>query len=279
MNKGIENYIKDLATKHYENFPVNSFLIPKKLREDVAIIYWFARTADDLADEGNESEAKRLDRLIEFEKEFKLASEGKSDNEYFLKLNNTITKHSLTKTHFIDLLSAFKQDVTKKRYNNFAELKDYCRRSANPIGRIILELFNIKNENANKFSDMICTALQLTNFYQDTIIDFEKGRLYYPIEDLERFSVTESMFQKKDFNPDLLALVKFNVERAQVLFDEGKNILTFLKGRLKLEIKWTIAGGELILAKIRKNNFNVFHKRPILSKLDYIIILVKSIFI
>ncbi len=278
LNKRVENNISDLAAKHYENFPVSSFLIPEQLKQDVAIVYWFARTADDFADEGSESDEKRLENLFKFEKELSLSLEGKSADEYFIKLNETKKKYSLKKEYFFDLLSAFKQDVIKKRYQNYDELKDYCRRSANPIGRIILDLFKIKNDEATKYSDMICTALQLTNFYQDTAIDFYKGRIYYPAEEMKRFGVTEKMFELNEFNSNVKSLVQYNIERTQSLFDEGKNLLNYLDGRLKLEIKWTIAGGEKILHKIRKNDFNVFFERPILSKFDYIFILLRSIF-
>ncbi len=278
MNQKVINNISELVTKHYENFPVNSFLIPKRLRKDVAIVYWFARTADDLADEGFDPEEKRLENLNKFEEELKLALDGKSINEYFIELNRTIIKHSLKREYFFDLLSAFKQDVIKKRYKTFDELEDYCRRSANPVGRIILDLFNIKNSDAIKYSDMICTALQLTNFYQDTVIDFMKGRIYYPEDEMLKFGVTEKMFELHQFNSNIKSLVKNSVDRTQLLFDAGKNILPFLSGRFKLEIKWTIAGGEKILQKIRKNDFNVFFERPFLSKLDYFFILLKSIF-
>lgn len=278
MATDIKNTINDLAANHYENFPVNSFLIPRHIRKDVAIVYWFARTADDLADEGEESYDKRLDNLDKFENELILALNGNSNNEYFIELNKTIINHSLTQKYFFDLLSAFKQDVSKKRYKNFDELKDYCRRSANPVGRIILELFKINGNEAKIYSDMICTALQLTNFFQDTTIDFKRGRIYYPEDEMQKFSVTEKLFELQQFDPNIRSLVKYNVERAQHLFDEGKKLLPFLSGRLKLEIKWTIAGGEKILQKIRKNDFDVFYERPFLSKLDYIIILLKSIF-
>ncbi|MCK7524640.1 MAG: squalene/phytoene synthase family protein [Ignavibacteriales bacterium] len=143
---------------------------------------------------------------------------------------------------------------------------------------MLLELFNISDEDALINSDKICTALQLTNFYQDTLIDIEKGRNYYPQNEMKMFNVTKKMFELKENNPNIKALVKHNVERAQSLFDEGKNLLKYLNGRFKIEIKWTIAGGEKILDKIRKNDYDVFTKRPKLDKVDFILLLVKSIF-
>ena len=267
-----------LAKNHYENFPVASFLIPKNYRKDIAIVYWFARTADDLADEGNAAPEKRLEELNKFENEFQKSLKGKSDNLYFIQLAKTITEKKLSITHFADLLSAFKQDVVKKYYNNFDEVLNYCQRSANPVGRILLELFKVDNDAAGNCSDKVCTALQLTNFYQDTVLDIGKGRNYYPQDEMETFGVIKKMFELKENNPNIKALLKHNVDRAQVLFDEGKNLLKYLNGRFKVEIKWTIAGGEKILDKIRKNDYDVFSIRPKLNKIDFIGLLIKNIF-
>ena len=276
--KNAEINISLLAKNHYENFPVGSFLIPKNYRKDVAIVYWFARTADDLADEGNAAPEKRLEELNKFENEFQKSLKGKSDNLYFIQLAKTITEKKLSITHFADLLSAFKQDVVKKSYNNFDEVLNYCQRSANPVGRILLELFKVDNDAARNCSDKVCTALQLTNFYQDTVLDIGKGRNYYPRDEMETFGVIKKMFELKENNPNIKALLKHNVERTQVLFDEGKNLLNYLNGRFKMEIKWTIAGGEKILNKIRKNDYDVFTKRPKLNKIDFISLFIKSIF-
>jgi squalene synthase HpnC len=261
---------------HYENFPVVSFLIPGKLRKHVAIIYWFARTADDIADEGNLSKAARLEKLNNFEFELKCSLNGNVQDEFFLALVNTIKEKELTLNYFYDLLSAFKQDVIKKRYENFDEVLDYCSRSANPVGRIILELFGIKNDNANKYSDCICTALQLTNFLQDTTVDYKKGRIYLPQNEMIKFSVSEKLFEQNKNNDNLMQLVQYNVQRVQEFFNEGKNLLNFLKGRLKYEIGWTVTGGEEILEQIRKNNYNVLGFRPKLSKAKLVLMFLKS---
>jgi squalene synthase HpnC len=278
LEKELKNKIFNLTRNHYENFPVVSLLIPPKLRKDVALVYWFARTADDMADEGDIGSDDRLKNLNDFEHEFELALKNKSNHKYFIALADTIQKRNLTPQDFFDLLSAFKQDIAKNRYNTFNELLDYCSRSANPVGKIILELNGIRNEDANKLSDKICTALQLTNFYQDTKIDYEKGRIYYPIDEMKKFNVTEKMFELEENNLHISNLVKHNIERTQLMFDEGEKLLNYLSGRLKLEIKWTLAGGEKILDKIRFNNYNVFDKRPQLSKYEYFSILVKSFF-
>lgn len=277
MNNDITNLIS-LSKQHYENFPVASFLLPKNKRDDIAIVYWFARTADDIADEGQFSASERISALDEFENNFIDSLRQKYADSKFKILSDVVIRNNLNPKYFTDLISAFKQDVTKNRYNNFAEILDYCNRSANPVGRIVLNIFNIFNEDAYKYSDLICTALQLTNFYQDVEIDYAKGRIYFPLDEMNRFQVTENMFEMKENNHNFSALLKHSVNRTRDFFTEGKNLFRFLKGRLKLEIKWTVAGGEKILSKIEKNDFQIFGKRPKLNKTDFISILLKSIF-
>lgn len=266
------------AKSHYENFPVISFFIPKELRKDVAIIYWFARTADDIADEGTETEGLKLEKLNELEFKLKKSLRDENIDDYFLALINTIKTKNLSPKYFSDLLFAFKQDVIKTRYKNYSELQDYCNNSANPVGRLILELFELNNDESNRYSDSICTALQLTNFLQDTLIDYKKGRIYYPQDEMKKFNVTEKSFELGENNPNLRQLVEFNVSRIQKLFDNGKNLLPMLTGRLKSEMGWTVAGGEEILEQIRKNDYDVINFRPKLSKLKMAGILFKSKF-
>lgn len=277
MNNDITNLIS-LSKQHYENFPVASFLLPKNKRDDIAIVYWFARTADDIADEGQFSASERISALDEFENNFIDSLQQKYVDSKFKILSDVVIRNNLNPKYFTDLISAFKQDVTKNRYNNFAEILNYCNRSANPVGRIVLNIFNIFNEDTYKYSDLICTALQLTNFYQDVEIDYAKGRIYFPLDEMNHFQVTENMFEMKENNHNFSALLKHSVNRTRDFFTEGKNLFRFLKGRLKLEIKWTVAGGEKILSKIEKNDFQIFGKRPKLNKTDFISILLKSIF-
>jgi squalene synthase HpnC len=264
------------AKTHYENFPVISFLIPKRLRKHVAIIYWFARIADDIADEGNLSEEERLIQLNEFEKNFGNLIAGEYKSDYEMALHQTIKERELNPEHFINLLKAFKQDVLKKRYDSYDELLNYCSHSANPVGRLILELYGIRDEQANKYSDKICTALQITNFLQDVKIDYKKGRIYLPRDEMQSYKVSEIIFEESEINLNFKKLIVFNINRTQKLFDDGRNLLKFLSGRLKLEIKWTIYGGELILKKIRDNDNNVF-VRPSLTKADVLKLLFKVI--
>jgi squalene synthase HpnC len=264
------------AREHYENFPVVSVLIKKELRKHIAIIYWFARTADDIADEGNLPDEQKLIMLNDFE--FRLTSllKGNFETDYETALNNTIKSKNLSPQLFYNLIAAFRQDLVKKRYGSFEDLLNYCKLSANPVGRLILELYGIRNEVAFHYSDRICSALQLINFYQDVKIDYNRGRIYFPKDEMDRFSVTENMFELSENSLNLQKLVNFNVERAGNILEEGKNLIKYLPGRLKLEIIWTILGGKEILSKIRRNNFDIFI-RPKLNKSDFLRLLIKSI--
>lgn len=196
-----------------------------------------------------------------------------------MALRNSIIERKLTQANFFNLLKAFKQDVTKSRYNNFNEVLNYCSNSANPVGRILLELFNITESDAIYYSDRICTALQITNFIQDTKTDFQKGRIYYPLDEMLKFNVNEKMFEMKKINDNLKSLIEFTVNRTQTMFDEGKALLKLLTGRFRYEIAWTIKGGEEILAKIRGADFDIISKRPILKKSDYLKLLLKTFLI
>ena len=276
-----ENSVKEslgLFKNHYENFPVVSFLIPKHLRKDVAVIYWFARTADDLADEGNLLPEERLKKLNDFENRLTSLLKGNYENDIESDLNKTIKERNLTPKYFYDLLKAFKQDVVKKSYKNFEELLDYCNYSADPVGRLILELNDIRNDEAFGYSDKICTALQLTNFYQDIKIDYLKGRIYLPEDEMAGFMIGKKVFELKENNLNLKELLKFNIARTRRLFEEGRGLMKFLNGRLKYEIKWTILGGEEILKKIERIDYRVLKERPKLNKFDFMKLLLLSFY-
>jgi len=261
---------------HYENFPVISFLVKKELRKHLAVLYWFARTADDISDDPNLPDEIKIIELNKFEARFTSLLKGNCTNDYETALHNTITLMHLTPDLFFDLLTAFKQDLIKKRYQSFEELLDYCKYSANPVGRLLLELNGIRDNNAFHYSDKICTALQLINFYQDVKIDNDMNRIYFPLDEMSMFAVSENMFELNKINHNLEKLVKFNIDRADKILEEGKKLLEFLPFRLKTEIKWTVLGGKEILNKIRKNSFNVF-TRPKLSKIDFLMLFFKSI--
>jgi squalene synthase HpnC len=274
--KSAYNSAEKFTREHYENFPVISFLVKKELRKHVAVIYWFARTADDIADDPGLPDNIKIIKLNHFEGRLSSLLKGNFENTYESALHNTITVMNLTPGLFYDLLAAFKQDLIKKRYETFEELLGYCKNSANPVGRLILELNNIRDNITADYSDKICTALQLINFYQDVQIDYKLNRIYFPFDEMNRFLVTENMFELNKINLNLEKLVKYNVERADNLLKEGQKLLNFLPGRLKIEIKWTILGGREILNKIKKNNFNIF-TRPVLKKFDFLMLLLKSV--
>ncbi|HEY7751890.1 MAG TPA: squalene synthase HpnC [Ignavibacteriaceae bacterium] len=277
LNKGYEE-AEQLANTHYENFPVVSFLLPHQLKKHIAIIYWFARSADDIADEGSLAVSERLGKLGSFMERFESILSKQFNNNLEYCLVNTIEEKNLSPQYFFDLLTAFRQDVTKNRYENFEEVLGYCRHSANPVGRLILELFSYRDEKLNLLSDKICTALQLTNFLQDTIIDFKKGRIYLPKDEMHAYNITETMFELKEINHNLAQLIRHNLERTENLFEEGRELLNYLSGGLKIEIAWTINGGTRILEKIKSNNYDVIKSRPSLTKTDYLKVLFKSFF-
>jgi squalene synthase HpnC len=264
------------AKKHYENFPVVSLLVPKTLRNHIAIIYWFARTADDIADEGNLTDHERIKQLNLFEENFLNLKNGICKTPFDYALYLTIEEKKLTTDLFLNLIKAFKQDVIKKRYTTYDDLLEYCKNSANPVGRLILELCGIRNDEALFFSDKICTALQLTNFYQDLQIDYSKGRIYLPQDEMEKFGVSEKLFELKENNLNFKRLLKYNLERTASLFNEGKKLFGFLGGFLKYEIKWTVLGGETILGKIKNIEYDVLNNRPTLSKTDMMMLFVKT---
>jgi len=261
---------------HYENFPVVSLFIPKEFRKHIAVVYQFARQADDLADEGNLDKQIRLKNLEEFETKLTQCLSGKFEGEFWVALYNTIQSKNLTSQHFYDLLSAFKQDVVKKRYETYDELLDYCKRSANPVGRIILELFGIIDQKAFQYSDSVCTALQITNFLQDVSVDLLKDRIYIPKVEWQKFDVDEKVFEFKKNNTNFKSLIKIQVEKTRAFFSEGWKLIPFLDKRIKKQIIMTILGGEKILSKIEKNGYNVLDNRPTLSKIDYMKIFLKA---
>lgn len=275
----IENAYREALSftkSHYENFPVVSFFIPKELRKHIAVVYQFARQADDIADEGNFNAGQRIQQLSDYRQKLSDALDQKFYDNFWLAFFNTMSERNLSPQNFFDLLSAFEQDITKTRYNNFPEVMDYCGRSANPVGRIILELFDIRDDESQKHSDAICTALQLTNFLQDTAVDYSKGRIYLPLDEMKDFGVEENLFRLKENNSNFILLLKHQIERIDGMFDAGRLLLAKLPTSLKYQIKMTILGGKEILRKIEKNNYDVLNVRPALTKADFINLLLKS---
>lgn len=272
INNEVNKAIK-LAKSHYENFPVLSLLLSKENYPAVAMVYKFARTADDIADNPDSDQSEKISNLDNIEKKLKDALNGVGDDNFYLALAYFIKIRSLSHENFFKLLEAFKIDSLKNRWQNFQEILFYCERSANPIGRIILELHNIRNEKAFEFSDKICTSLQLINFYQDIREDyFLRNRLYFALEDMKRHKVEESDFARTAASANLKNLIKEKVDQAEIMMKEGIYLLGYLPLKLKIHIKLTILGGLEIINKIKKQDYDTLSMRPTLSKFDYFII-------
>ncbi len=265
------------SVDHYENFPVASLLMPRRLRKPVAAIYHFARAADDIADEGKLSDAERLQALDDFRDELDHIANGETPlSPLFQRLKTEIEAPQIPLQPFHDLLDAFSQDVVKKRYADYAELQDYCRRSANPVGRLLLHLYDETSAVNLRYSDAICTSLQLINFWQDVAKDWAIGRIYLPQEDLMRFGVSETQIAAGQTDGNWRALMQFEVDRARALMLEGKPLGSILSGRIGLEMRMIIQGGLRILDKLEAADYDMFRRRPVLQPLDWVIMLAKS---
>ncbi len=266
-----------MPVDHYENFPVASILMPKRLRKPVAAIYHFARAADDIADEGNLPDKDRLRQLDGFRAELKRIEAGEAPlKPLFQSLATEIKTHHLPMQPFHDLLNAFAQDVQQKRYDSFDEVLDYCRRSANPVGNLLLHLYEEATPVNLAYSDAICTALQLINFWQDVAKDWSIGRVYLPQDELARFGVSETQIAQGVSNAEWRALMQFQVDRARALMLQGAPLGSILSGRIGLEMRMIIAGGLRILDKLKAADYDMFRKRPVLKPYDWAIMLIKS---
>ena len=262
-----------MAVNHYENFPVASFLLPATLRPAVRALYTFARDADDIADEGDASDEQRIAALNDYAEQLAKIERGEvPDVVQFQILQKVIHQYHLPVQPLYQLLSAFKQDVVKKRYQNYEELSDYCDRSANPVGQLILHLYgkatpeNIRNANA------ICTALQLINFWQDVAVDWQKQRIYLPQDDMQRYGVTESGIENQICDDAWCKLMRFELTRTRELMMSGSQLACRLPGRIGLELRAVVQGGLRILDKIELKQGNVFQDRPQLTLWDWLVI-------
>ena len=256
-----------LTRAHYENFPVGSRLIPKALRPHVCSIYAFARTADDFADEPGMEDAERLIRLDEWEERLH-ACLTDPHGPIFTALAETIRRCDIPTDPLRDLLRAFRMDVTTPRHGAFDDLLAYCRYSAMPVGRLVLHLFGYRDAERQRFSDAICTALQLANFWQDIAVDFSRGRIYLPTEDMERFGVTEDDLADGRITDGFRNLLDLEIGRTEAIFKQGYPLLSRVRGRLKLELRLTYLGGMEILRQIRRNGYDVFRNRPQITARD-----------
>ena len=264
-------FCERLAREHYENFPVASRLLPARMRPHVAAIYAYARTADDIADGPGREAAERLRLLDELRGRLHaVAADARAagDDPIFVALRDTMDRCALPVQLFDDLLSAFAQDVRVHRYESWPEVLDYCRRSANPVGRLVLRVAGVRSEQADRASDAVCTALQLANFWQDFGRDWRNGRLYVPAEEWRRHGAAEADLDAATLSAEWRSALRACVERTRALFDQGRPVTDFVSGRLALELRATWLGGMRILRKVEALEYDTLHRRPTLTMMD-----------
>ncbi|MFH1044541.1 MAG: squalene synthase HpnC [Pseudomonadota bacterium] len=267
-----------MSVGHYENFPVASVLLPAPLRHPVSVVYRFARSADDFADEGDLPPAERLAQLDVYRQELRRLEAGAAPQQpLFVELGRIVRRYRLPLLLFHALLDAFAQDVVKGRYADFADLMDYCRRSADPVGRLLLHLFGAADEENLKHSDAICSSLQLINFWQDVGIDWRKNRIYLPQDEMQRYGVSECQIAAGDTSGQWKALMRFQVERARALIKSGAPLGRALPGRIGLEIRIIVEGGLRILEKIDKVEGDVYRHRPVLNAFDWPLLFLRAL--
>jgi squalene synthase HpnC len=274
-------YCEQIAREHYENFPVASQLLPARMRPHIAAIYAFARRADDFADEPGLADAERLRLLDDWGRRLRglttVPYGGQTPVPYggqtpedgiFYALGNTIREHNLPISLFEDLLSAFRQDVVTTRYATWDDLLDYCRRSANPVGRLVLRVAGYDDPRLDLQSDAVCTALQLTNFWQDLAIDWSRGRLYLPLAERDRAGAADADLDAARLTPEWRAALRAAAGRTRALFDTGRPVCDAVRGRLRWELRLTWLGASRVLDKLDAAGFDVFHHRPSLGRAD-----------
>lgn len=270
-------YCERLASEHYENFPVASFLLPAAMRPHIAAIYAFARRADDFADEPGLPNAERFRLLDDWQARLRKAAAAErsepgeietGDDLIFVALGHTMRRHALPLALFEDLLRAFRQDITTTRYPSWADVLDYCRRSANPVGRLVLRVAGHADSRLDRASDAVCTALQLTNFWQDLGRDWRNGRLYVPHEDLVRTGARESDLAAGRVTPEWQAVMDLMIQRTRELFVAGRAVCDLAQGRLGWELRVTWLGGWRTLEKVERARRESFDFRPTLGARD-----------
>ena len=257
-----------LASRHYENFPTASYLVPRDKRDALATVYAFARYADDVADEpGVEN---RLEKLADWRAKLDASYAGKIDHPVFLALHDSAERFQLSRENFENLLRAFQSDVVVHRHLNFNSLLAYCTCSANPVGRLVLELFGYHDAHLFELSDNICTALQLTNFWQDIAIDFSRDRIYLPQEDMERFGYSLDNLRAGLCDNQWKELLKFEIVRTRELFGRGRSLPEEVHRKLRTQLRLTWLGGTEVLSRIEAVQYDIFRRRPSLSKWDFL---------
>ena len=271
-----EAYTRWLATHHYENFHVVSWLLPKRLHRDFYNVYAYCRWADDLGDEmGDTAESLRL--LAWWREGLQAMYAGRAAHPVFVALGGTVKRHAIPQQPFDDLIRAFEQDQTVTRYRNWEELFGYCRCSANPVGRLVLYLCGYSDAERQRLSDATCTALQLANFWQDVTVDWEKGRVYIPLEALERHGSSAEEIAARRATPGFVAAMRDVVDRARALFLEGLPLAGMVDRRLAVDIELFSRGGMRVLDKIAAQGYDVLSRRPAISKTERVWILLGTL--
>ena len=256
-------YCQRLATSHYENFTVASWLLPRALRPHVHAVYAYCRGVDDL---GDEAEGDRLALLDDWEAELRRCFDGDAQQPAFVALQETIRRFDIPPEPFLRLIEANRMDQRVNRYRTFTDLQDYCQNSANPVGHLVLYLFGYRDEKRQRLSDSTCTALQLTNFWQDVRRDLGKDRIYIPLEEMERFHYSEEDLLADRFDGRLRDLMAFQVRRARELFRSGLELIPRVRGRLRLDLRLFSLGGLAVLDAIEDIGYDVLNRRPKLSR-------------
>jgi len=260
-----QQYCARLARSHYENFSVVTWFLPRHLRQDFYNVYAYCRISDDLGDEVGNAEQSLL-LLDEWEAELEQCYSGHPRHPVFVALQQTVREHDIPQHEFADLLLAFRQDQKVTRYATFDDVRGYCRYSANPVGHLVLYVCGYRDAERQKLSDFTCTALQLANFWQDVAVDYTKGRIYLPLEDLAKYGVSESDIAERQATPAFLQMIKFEVTRAREWFQMGLPLARMVDKRLALDIELFSRGGQEILNAIERQGHDVLKQRPVISK-------------
>jgi len=268
-------YCERLAKTHYENFSVATWFLPRRLRQHFYNVYAYCRISDDLGDEvGNPQQS--LELLDQWETELNACYEGSPKHPVFVALAETVKQFRIPKHEFSDLLIAFRQDQTVTRFETFNDVLGYCRYSANPVGHLVLYLCGYSDAERQHLSDYTCTALQLANFWQDVFVDYGKGRIYLPLEDLRRFGVTgEDIAQRRATQP-FLAMMKFEVERAREWFARGLPLVKMVNRELAIDLELFSRGGQEILRAIERQGFDVLRSRPAITKTRKLLLVARA---
>jgi len=268
-------YCERLAKSHYENFSVATWFLPKRLRQHFYNVYAYCRISDDLGDEVGDPQ-QSLELLEQWETELNACYAGSPKHPVFVALAETVKQCSIPKHEFSDLLIAFRQDQTVTRFETFNDVLAYCRYSANPVGHLVLYLCGYSDVERRRLSDYTCTALQLANFWQDVSVDYGKGRIYLPLEDLRRFGVTGDEIAERRATPQFLAMMKFEVERARDWFARGLPLVKMVDRELAIDLELFSRGGQEILNAIERQAFDVLRARPEISKSRKLMLMLRA---